>query len=105
MYPAQGYKVTWEGKHPPLERAVGIAVSSGGRPGFHQSKKVKGPLREEFEDGGDFADDSGFQGIEGKGFQRRGAVEGALRFGLVESHMEVRVQLLGGDLGVLGFLR
>ena len=95
--------MTWEGKHPPLERAVGIVVSSEGGPGFHQSKKVKGPLREEFEDGGDFANNSGFQRIEGKRFKRWGAVGGGLRFGLVESYMEVRAQVLGGDLGVLGF--
>lgn len=41
VFLAQGYKATWEGRHPPLEGAVEIAMFSERGPCFHQSKKVK----------------------------------------------------------------
>ena len=38
VFLAQGYKATWEGKHPPLEGAVDIAMSLEKGPGFHQRR-------------------------------------------------------------------
>lgn len=75
------------GRHPPLERAVGIAVSSERGPGFcHRRKRL---LREDFEDRGDLANGSGFQRLEGKGFRHWGAGGDGVRFRLVQDRIEI----------------
>lgn len=66
---------------------------------------MKGALKEECEDIGDFVNDFiGFQRIEWKGFRNWGAVEDGVRLGDVQSHAGIRVQVLRSVQGGLGFL-